>query len=96
MRRSGPRPILPELVEVGDTIRVTYRVEDGVTRTSSGKVAEKIDLGPAYQMVTLEGGLLFTWNAHRDSRFKVELIDREPASQATLPGLEDIRERIKP
>jgi hypothetical protein len=89
-----PRPILPESVEIGDKIRVTFRAREGVTMTYEGVVGSREDIGPTHIMSTREGGLLYSWNAHRTNAYTLELLDRPPVAQATLPGMEDVRDRI--
>lgn len=94
MFRFRPKSIAPELVQIGDTIRVEYASNDGVTRFVEGIVAKRVDHGESRAMLTKEGGRLFTWGSRRDPRIHITLLNRE-ISDTPMFGMDEIRERIK-
>lgn len=53
-----PRPIRPELVEVGDRIRVTFPKARGVVMTHEGVVHHRADSGDVRYLYTEEGATL--------------------------------------
>lgn len=89
-----PRNIAPENIEIGDTIRVVFKVNKGVVMTHEGTVSERKDQGSVRTLYTDEGGTLFAWEPGRHN-LTVTLLNRPPMSQATLPGLDEIRDRIE-
>lgn len=95
-----PRVIKPELVEIGDTVRVTLRKRNGITFIHEGTVASRVDRGSARLMLTRERAILFAWGGDRQPPIKVELLARPPVAQVPLfpeefsEAMEAVRERI--
>lgn len=78
-----PRPIKPELIEIGDDIEVTLPKVDGVVHTLRGVVGKRIDHGAARHLLTEEGYTLLAWEPGR-AGVKVTLHKRKPAEQQSL------------
>jgi hypothetical protein len=79
-----PRPIKPELIEIGDTIRITFKPYEGVTSELIGTVAERKDYGMQRHLHTAEGGRLLVWEPGKHEPVKITLLDRAPRTAETL------------
>jgi hypothetical protein len=87
MRRSKllePRKISPELVEIGDTVRVTFEPVQGIVRTREAIVHRRIDENGVRAYFTKDGGLIFTWKVGKKHGYIIHVLDREPQEQQTL------------
>ena len=93
-----PRVIDPSLVDVGDTITVTYPKDAGVLVHMVGKVARIRDEGNYKHFDTKEGGRIFHWRAGDRSGIRVTLTARDPQPQIPMfdsETFDQVRERIK-
>lgn len=91
-----PRPIKPELIEIGDDIEVTLPKVDGVVHTLRGVVGKRMDHGAARYLLTAEGYTLLAWEPGR-AGVKVTLHKRKPVYVKPLfdyDVLNETRERI--
>ncbi len=96
---NTPREIKPELVEIGDTVRVVHKRKNGVVMTLEGVVGKRVDNGPARHMMTVEGSTLFAWGGRHNSPVTVWLLNRKPQEQDELPMnfsefMANVRQRI--
>lgn len=83
MANKFPRPIKPELIEIGDDIEVTLPKTDGATHTIRGVVGKRNDHGAVRYLLTAEGYTLLAWSPDR-AGVKVTLHSRMPVPMATL------------
>lgn len=92
MTNTLPRPIRPELIEIGDKVRVTFPTKKGVTMTHEGVVSSRVDHGAVRFLYTEEGATLFSWQVGK-SALRVLLLDRPPAPQEPLSLFTEVLER---
>lgn len=91
--------IKPELIELGDTISVVHKRNQGVVSILEGIVHERRDSGNVRYLLTAEGATLLAWTPGRTD-VTVRLINRPAKPQPTLAYFdnnvidETIRERI--
>lgn len=83
----------PELVEVGDTIAVTYPESGGIKITKTGTVAKRIDYNSVRHMMTEEGSTIFSWEPGKNTGIQVVLLAKKPVEQPESM-LDMFRERI--
>lgn len=91
-----PRPIAAELIEIGDDILVTHKVEQGVTHTLRGIVGKVQIAGNVRYLTTVEGATILAWTPGRQ-HVKVMLHGRDPHPKTSLfesDFLDETRERI--
>ena len=88
MTRELPRTIDASLIEIGDKISIVHHLKNGVTMTMQGVVAERTDQGQTREYRTAEGGVLVAWEPRKRPP-RVVLLDRPPARQAALYGMDD-------
>lgn len=79
-----PAIIKPELIEVGDKVRVKFRAKKGVTMTHEGVVSSREDHGSVRFLYTEEGATLVSWQPGVSTGISVTLLDRPPVVQAQL------------
>lgn len=92
-----PQNINDSLVEIGDTIEVTFRKERGIQQKIIGKVAKRIDSGNVRYYVTSDGATIFAAGSAGNRFINISLIKREPEIGATLfevEFLDETKERI--
>jgi len=91
-----PRPIAPEMVELGDRVTVTYKSDHGITRAATGTVYAREDNGNVRHMVTREGATLFTWDTTEHPGYTLELLSRAEYPQEGLwtDSLDETRHRL--
>lgn len=96
--KPEPRFIRPETIDVGDTIRVTFKKNDGIEMSLVGTVARREDHGAMRQMITAEGGIILAWSPGEARNVRVTLLDRAPHVAPALFDMNaeigDIRQRI--
>ena len=91
-----PRPIKPEMIEIGDEIEVTLPKVDGVVHTLRGVVGKRMDHGAVRYLLTQEGYTLLAWEPGR-AGVKVTLHKRKPVDQQPIfeyDYLNETRERV--
>jgi hypothetical protein len=94
MRRGKPDPrfITPASIDVGDTIRVTWKVGE-VEHSRVAKISHIHDR----TFFAPDGQEVFRWEPS-NRKVRVTLLDKANAVQQTLPGMEadlgDIRQRV--
>lgn len=88
-----PRVIAPELVEVGDKIRVTFPPKKGVRMSHEGVVSSIENAGQVRFLMTDEGATLVSWQIG-GRNLSIMLLDRPPAVQVSLFDMPEVAERI--
>ncbi len=78
-----PRKIQPELIELGDTISVAHKRNQGIVTVLEGTVATRQDSGNVRYLLTKEGATLLAWVPGRKD-VAVKLLSRPVAVQPTL------------
>lgn len=95
--RKRFKEIQPELIEIGDTISVTHKREQGIVLVLEGTVAKRQDSGNVRYLLTVEGGTLLAWEPGRKG-VRVTLLSRPESLQPQITFindfLEETRERI--
>lgn len=87
--RPLPRYILPESLEIGDTITVTYAPANGIVRTMTGTVAARDYEGTNRLLSTKEGAVLIAYGPSVRRTFAhITLLARRDAEQTPLEGIE--------
>lgn len=82
-----PRPIKPELIELGDTVTAVFKRDNGVQMTQSGTV-EKIETRGATRLLrTREGGVIAAWSPGIGTGLTFTLTARREPPQTPLSGL---------
>lgn len=89
-----PREIKPELVEIGDTISVTFPRDGGLTVTHVGRVAKATTHGKTRYLITAEGATVLAWEP-TGNRVKIILLKREPVPGETLFEMSDNMHEIR-
>lgn len=80
-----PKPIKPELVQIGDDITVTHAPNKGIVTSVRGVVARREDHGSVRHLVANEGGSIIAWEPGKDNKVRVVLHGRvEVNNQETL------------
>jgi hypothetical protein len=79
------RYITPASIEIGDTVRVTWKVGD-IEHSRVAKIAKRDYEGSMRVFFTRDGSELFRWHPAYNKEYTVTLLDRKPATQETLPG----------
>lgn len=95
--RTATKPVYvkPEQVNVGDTIRVTFKELNGITTEMVGTVHERQHEGSDRVYYTREGGELFRWNiSARPTRITL-LSERDPDGQVQLFDYESLLNSVK-
>lgn len=98
MPKLIPRKIDPSLIELGDTISVVHKRNQGIVTILEGVVHERKDSGNVRYFVTKEGATLLAWIPGRHD-VKVTLLSRPEFKQQTLfefdnGFLDGVKERI--
>lgn len=97
MSNRFPRYILPESLQAGDLVRVTYPVENGLVHSFTGTVAVRKDRGRQKVWVNREGAGFLVWDplAPKNKNPRVTLLARVTEVQQTLEMFDEIKERIE-
>ena len=92
---SEPVYIDPSCIDIGDTIRVTFKVGD-VTVTNVGTVADIDRYGITRRIISGEGVIIGTWRTTDSGRkrLRVERI-RKHVAETMLPMLANIPEMVR-
>jgi hypothetical protein len=99
MTKLIPRKIQPELIELGDTISVVHKRNQGIVTVLEGTVATRQDSGNVRYLLTKEGATLLAWTPGRND-VAVRLLSRPETKQPTLSFFEpswideELKERI--
>lgn len=98
MPKLIPRKIDPSLIEIGDTISVVHKRNQGIVSILEGVVHERNDSGNVRYFVTREGATLLAWIPGRHD-VRVTLLSRPDFKQQTLFDfdngfLDEVKERI--
>lgn len=93
-----PHKLDPSLIELGDTISVAHKRNQGIVTILEGVVYERKDSGNVRYFVTKEGATLLAWIPGRND-VKVTLLSRPEVRQQTLfefdnSFLDVVKERI--
>lgn len=102
-RTYYPRPIRPELIEIGDEIEVTLPENAGAIHSYRGTVASREDHGIVRYLSTAQGHILLAWEPGNTTSVKVTLHGRTPIAGQSLFDvaenwdvfMDNIRERIE-
>lgn len=85
-----PRPIKPELIDVGDTVEAIYPEDGGLTLRKRGTVS-KIDTYVGSRLfLTAEGACIFRYSPGTTSPVKVILIARGPVPSEPLSMFDEL------
>lgn len=88
--KTLPRYENPASVEVGDTIRVAWKVGD-VEMTRTGKVRRIVDMGQLLGFYTDAGHEIFRWSVAGEFQPRVTLLAVEQTTSAiALDGIEEL------
>lgn len=89
-----PRFINPASIEIGDTIRVAWSVDD-VKMTREGKVAKRDYEGSDRVLTTASGVEILRWHPDYLKRVRVTLLSKAPFEQVPLfSSYDELKERI--
>lgn len=89
-----PRAITPELIEIGDKIRVAYKPVDGVSQSREGTVHTIQEHGAMRILATREGGRLLTYTPGERAPVAVLLLARLEVQNMALWSEEHPLERL--
>lgn len=84
-REAKARYITPASIEIGDTIRVTWKTGD-ITHSRAAKVSAREYEGSMRVFTAEDGQEILRWHPSYNAQ-KVTLLDRAPRPQETLAGL---------
>ncbi|HWV46896.1 MAG TPA: hypothetical protein VN039_12905 [Nitrospira sp.] len=82
-----PRYVMPENVEIGDTIRVAYPAVNGIKKTMEGTVAARDYSGSVRMLMTAQNAVILVYGPSVPHR-TVTLLARRNAEQTQLEGIE--------
>lgn len=82
-----PRYIMPENIEIGDTIRVAYPAVNGIKKTMEGTVAAREYVDSIRMLVTAQDAVILAYGPSVP-RYTVTLLARRNAEQTPLEGIE--------
>lgn len=92
-----PRPIKPELIEIGDDIEITLPKTEGVIHKIRGVVSRREDHGNIRYLINDEGYIILAWAPGERTGVIVTLYSRKPVAQLSLfepEFITEVRERI--
>ena len=92
-----PRPIKPELIEIGDDIEIILNQEDGLTLTRRGIVTGREDHGTLRFLIVGKSTILLAWEPGNPTKSKYIVHSRKPVAQLSLfepEFITEVRERI--
>ena len=92
-----PRPIKPELIEIGDDIEIIFNLEDGLTLTRRGVVTGREDHGTMRYLIVGKSTILLAWEPGVSTKSKYIVHSRKPVDQMSLfepEFITEVRKRI--
>ena len=98
MSAKYPRPIKPELIEIGDDIEITLPPVDGMALTRRGKITGITSHGNVRNLIVGSSTVLGVWAPGERLRGSIIIHSRKPVEQTSLPmfseAMDAVRERI--
>lgn len=95
--KNFPRPIKPELIEIGDDIEIILNPEDGLTLTRRGVVTGREDHGTVRYLIVGKSTILLAWEPGVSTKGKYIVHSRKPVAQMSLfepEFITEVKERI--
>ena len=98
MSEKYPRPINPELIEIGDDIEITLPPVDGMTLTRRGTITNITSHGNVRNLIVGSSTVLGVWAPGKRLRGSIIIYSRKPVEQTPLPmfseAMDAVRDRI--